>query len=177
MMNRRLMLVMAIVVSAAFSRLIPHAPNLTPMTAVALFGGAYIADRKLAFLVPLAALLLSDALIGFYGPGEMLAVYASTALVVGLGIWVQQNKSVLRVGSAAIAGSVLFFLLTNFAVWAFGSIYPKTGAGLFACYVAALPFFRNTLIGDLLYTAVLFGIFAVLARKLPVLREHATPAR
>jgi uncharacterized protein DUF6580 len=177
MMNSRLMLVMAIVVSAAFSRLIPHAPNLTPMTAVALFAGAYIADRKLALLVPLAALLLSDALLGFYGPGEMLAVYFSTALTAALGIWVKKNRAFLRVGSAAIAGSVLFFVLTNFSVWAFRTMYPKTGAGLIACYVAALPFFRNTLIGDLLYTAVLFGGFAVLARKLPVLQEHAAPVR
>jgi hypothetical protein len=120
---------------------------------------------------------LSDALIGFYSPGVMLAVYISTALVVGLGIWVQQNKSVLRVGSAAIAGSVLFFLLTNFAVWIFGTTYPKTGTGLFACYVAALPFFRNTLIGDLFYTVMLFGGFAVLGRKLPVLQEQAAPVR
>ena len=176
-MNSRLILVAAIVISAALSRLIPHAPNLTPMTAVALFGGAYIADRKLAFVLPLAALLLSDTLLGFYGPGEMLAVYLSTALVVALGIGLSQNRSVLRTGSAAVAGSVIFFLLTNLSVWAFGSMYPKTGAGLIECYVAALPFFRNTFAGDLLYITVLFGSFALLTRKLPVLHEHGVPAR
>src|SRR5579863_2395794 len=175
MVNSRLILVLAIVVSAALSRLVPHAPNLTPMTAVELFGGAYLADRRLAFFVPLVALLVSDAILGFYGTGEMLAVYFSSALVVALGIWVRQHRSVLRVGSAAIAGSVVFFVLTNFAVWAFGTIYPKTGAGLLQCYVAALPYFRNTLAGDLLYTAALFGGFALLERKLPILRECPAP--
>jgi hypothetical protein len=173
MVNSRVLLIIAIVASAALSRLIPHAPNLTPMTAVALFGGAYLADRKLAFVVPLGALLISDVLLGFYGAGEMLAVYFSSALEVGLGMWVSRNRSVLRVVSAALTGSLLFFTLTNFAVWAFGTIYPKTGGGLVECYIAALPFFRNTLAGDLLYTATLFGGYALLERKLLGLRERA----
>ena len=166
-MNSRVILVIAILAATAISRLIPHAPNLAPVTAVALFSGAWLPDRKLAFTVPLGALFLSDLALGFYGAGDLLSVYASSALVVVLGGWVGRNRSVLRIGSGALAGSVLFFVLTNFAVWAFGTMYPRTGAGLIECYAAALPFFRNTVASDLSYTAALFGGFALLRRALP----------
>ena len=172
-----MMLVVSIIISAALSRLLPHVPNVTPITAVALFSGAYLADRRLAFFVPLAALLVSDLILGFYGPGEMASVYLSFALVVALGLRVGQKRSALRIGSAAIAASLLFFVITNFAVWAFGTLYPKSGAGLMECYIAALPFFRHTLAGDLSYTLLLFGGFALLERTVPVLRERAAALR
>jgi hypothetical protein len=171
------MLVVSIIIAAALSRLLPHVPNVTPITAVALFGGAYLADRRLAFLVPLAAMFVSDLILGFYGPGEMASVYLSFALVVALGLWVSQKRSALRIGSAAIGASLLFFVITNFAVWAFGTLYPKSGGGLIECYIAALPFFRHTLAGDLSYTLLLFGGFALLERNLPNLRERAAALR
>ena len=176
MVNSRAIFLIAIVVSAILARLFPHAPNLAPITAVALFGGAYLPDRRLALVVPLAAMLFSDVVLGFDLPGVTMAVYASFALVILLGFWVRQNRSPLRIGSAAVAGSLLFFVLTNFAVWAFGTIYPHTTAGLVQCYVAALPFFRNTLAGDLSYTVLLFGGFALLQRRFPMLREDAAVA-
>ena len=169
MITTRLAALIAIILGAALSRLIPHPPNLTSVTAVALFGGAYFSDRRLAFLVPLAALFLSDLVLGFYHHMEI--VYASFALIVCIGLWLQKNRSPLHIAGAALASSVLFFLLTNFGVWAFGSLYPMTLNGLIACYVAAIPFFRNTLLGDLLYTIVLFGGFALLERRFAMLRE------
>ncbi len=154
---------------AAASRLIPHPPNFTPLAAMALFGGAYISDKRLAFVLPLAALLLSDAVLGFYH--DMIWVYGSFALIVCLGLQLQSRRRLLPIAGAALASSVLFFALTNFGVWASGGLYPHTLAGLGTCYVAAVPFFQNTIAGDLVYTALLFGGFAMVEKKFPALRE------
>ena len=169
MVRTRVAALTAIILAAALSRLIPHPPNMTSVTAVALFGGAYFSDRRLAFLAPLAALFLSDLVLGFYH--HMEVVYASFALIVCIGLWLQKDRSALPIAGAALASSVLFFLLTNFGVWAFGSLYPMTLDGLIACYVAAIPFFRNMLLGDVLYTVLLFGGFALLERRFAMLRE------
>ena len=174
MVKPRLMALTVFVLVAAASRLIPHPPNMTSITAIALFGGAYFSDKRLAFLVPLAALFLSDLILGFYS--HMEVVYLSFALVVCIGIWLQKRRQILFITGAALASSVLFFLLTNFGVWALESLYPKTVAGLFACFVAAIPFFQNTLQGDLFFTAVLFGGFALLERSFPRLSERRTTA-
>jgi hypothetical protein len=155
MLKPRLLVLIAMVLAAAASRLIPHPPNLASISAIALFGGAYFSDRRLAFLIPLTALLLSDLILGFYS--HMEVVYLSFALIVCIGLWLQKKRSAFQIAGAALASSVLFFLLTNFGVWAFESLYPKTLEGLIACYVAAIPFFQNTLQGDLFFTAVLFG--------------------
>jgi hypothetical protein len=170
MVKPRLMVLIAIVLAAAASRLIPHPPNMTSITAIALFGGAYFPDKRLTFLVPLAALLLSDLILGFYS--HMEVVYLSFALIVCIGLWLQKRRSVFYITGAALASSILFFLLTNFGVWALESLYPKTIAGLLACYMAAIPFFQNTLQGDLFFTAVLFGGFALLERSFPKLCEQ-----
>jgi hypothetical protein len=154
---------------AAASRLIPHPPNFTPLAAMALFGGAYISDKRLAFGLPLAALLLSDAVLGFYR--DMIWVYGSFALIVWLGLQLQSRRRLLPIAGAALAGSVLFFAITNLGVWASGGLYPRTLTGLGTCYVAAIPFFQNTLAGDLVYTALLFGGFALVEKKFPTLRE------
>jgi hypothetical protein len=160
------------ILAAAASRLIPHPPNMASITAVALFGGAYLSDKRLAFLVPLAALFLSDLILGLYAHMEI--VYGSFALVVCIGLLLRRKRTTVRVAGAALLSSILFFVITNFGVWAFGSLYPKTTAGLVACYVAAVPFFQNTLAGDALYTAVLFGGFALAERRVPALRERGT---
>ena len=110
-------------------------------------------------------------MLGLYGHMEI--VYGSFALVVCVGLLLRKRRSPLRIAGAALASSMLFFINTNFGVWAFGSLYPKTAAGLLTCYVAAIPFFQNTLAGDALYTAVLFGGFALAERLFPVLREPA----
>jgi hypothetical protein len=96
---------------------------------------------------------------------------------VALGFWVSEKRSTTRIASAAITASLLFFVITNFAVWAFGTMYPKSAAGLAECYIAALPFFRYTLAGDLSCTLLLFGGFALLEQSFPVLRERAAALR
>src|SRR5262249_34833653 len=132
-MRARLAVLITIVFSAAFFRLMPHPPNLTPIAAMALFGGAYFGDKRLAFLVPIAALFVSDLGLGFYS--QMPIVYATFALIVCIGFWLRQRRTLLPIAGATLASSILFYGMTNFAVWAFGSLYPKTLAGLLACYV------------------------------------------
>ena len=174
MLKLRLMLVITMIVAAAASRLIPHPPNFTSVAAIALFGGATLADKRLAFLVPLGAMFASDLVLGFHS--QMAVVYASFALVVCIGLWLQRHRSASFIASAALASSVLFFVTTNFGVWALDRMYPLTWQGLITCYTAALPFFRNTLEGDLLYTLVLFGGFALLERRFPLLRTESVGA-
>lgn len=169
MTKPRLLVLLSLVVAAAAARLLPHPPNMTPITAIALFGGAYISDRRLAFAVPLAALFLSDAVLGFYN--HMEVVYLSFALIVGIGLLIRSHRLPVPILAATLAAAVLFFVITNFGVWAFGGLYPKTMAGLAACYVAAIPFFGNMLIGDLFYAALLFGGFRLLESAVPSLRE------
>ena len=170
----RLLAVLLAILGASALRLVPHPPNFTPIGAMALFSGAYLGRRGLvAFAAPLAAMLLSDAVIGFHT--GMGFVYASIAAIVVIGWLALQRRSPLRIGAAAVAGSVLFFIVTNFGTWAVSGIYPLTASGLAACYVAAIPFFQNTLAGDLVYCALLFGGFALLERAIPALRRGGEP--
>ena len=139
-------------------RLIPHAPNFAPIAAIALFGGVYF-SKKIALTLPVLAVLISDVFIGFYDLKLMAAVYGSFILCAVLGFWLKNNKKWHTVAGAAILSSVLFFLITNFAVWAFSPWYAKTFSGIIQSYVMALPFFRNSLLGDLFYTTVFFGAY------------------
>jgi hypothetical protein len=157
------------IVLAALARLVPHPPNFTPIGAMALFGGARFADRRLGFVVPLAALFLSDVVIGFHV--LMPVVYGSFAFNVLLGRWLRTRRTVVTTAAATLAGSVQFFIVTNFACWV--GFYPHTVEGLVACYVAAIPFFQNTLGGDALFVCVLFGGLTVAERAFPALREPA----
>lgn len=148
----------AILIAAAF-RLVPHPMNMSPIAAMALFAGAELTGRRWAVAIPLAAMLLSDALIGFHS--LMPAVYGAFALTVFLGRGLLRSDSprASTYAAASVASSLAFFGITNFAVWFEGSgvVYPATASGLAACYVAGLPFLQNALVGDLLFTGVLFG--------------------
>ncbi len=170
MFDTRFAVLLGMVLAAAASRLLPHPPNLTPIAAMALFGGAYFSDQRVAFLVPLAAMFLSDLVIGLHR--QLPVVYACFAMTVCIGLWLRGRRRAPLIAGAALASSVLFFVVTNFGVWALGSLYPKTMEGFIACYLAAIPFFKNTLIGDAFYTALLFGGFALTERRFPVLREE-----
>jgi len=165
----RTIFLLLLAVLAVGSRLIPHPANFTPVAALALFGGVYF-EKRFAFILPLAALLVSDAIIGFYQ--GIAWVYGSFILIGLLGLWLRKHKSVGTTAAVTLAGSVLFFVLTNFGVWLGGELYPLNLQGLISCYAAAIPFFRNTLAGDLFYVAVLFGITEFAARRIPVLRVH-----
>jgi hypothetical protein len=166
---------------AAVSRLLPHPANVTPLAAVALFGGATFERRWAALLVPLAALLLSDLLLqvtylagwqprwGFY-QGQWV-VYACFVLTASLGFLIRHRRNALAITLATVAGSLVFFLVTNFAVWAGGLMYPKTGPGLWLCYTMALPFLRNSLVGDIACSLLMFGALALAEARIPRLRE------
>jgi hypothetical protein len=164
--HSRLLVLFSAIAAAAALRLVPHPPNFTPLGAMALFSGAYLGRRGLAFVAPLAALFLSDLVLGFYH--GMGTVYFSVALIVVLGSLALRRTSPLRVGIAAVSSSVLFFIVTNFGMWLFSGFYPQNLGGLEACYVAAIPFFQNTLAGDLFYATLLFGGFALAERLLPL---------
>ena len=161
------------VLGAAALRILPHPPNFAPISAMALFGGAYLRRPWLALSVPIFALLLSDAVIGFYPYMEF--VYVSFALVTLLGWLSLSRRSAMRIGAAAVASSLLFYLITNFGVWLYSTGYAHTANGLIACYAAAIPFLQNTVAGDLFYSAVLFGGFALFERVVPAIRPRSEP--
>lgn len=166
----RLLALLVAIFAAAAMRLLPHPPNFSPIAAMALFSGAYLPKRALSFAAPFGALLLSDLLLGGFYPG-MSFVYLSFALTVLIGWAISKRKTPLAIGGAAVGSAILFFLLTNFGVWLFSGFYPLTVAGFVACYVAAIPFFQNTLAGDLFFTALLFGGFAAAERFVPAIRS------
>lgn len=143
----------AIVLSAALLRLIPHIPNISPVGALALFSGVVVPGWG-GFVLPIAAMILSDFFLGFHA--TIPYVYGSFLLIGGIGYFIRKNPSPLRIGIASISGSVLFYILTNFGVWATSPMYEKSAQGLLQSYMMGLPFFRNTLIGDLFYTIIFF---------------------
>jgi hypothetical protein len=167
--HARLIALLSAIALAAVLRLVPHPPNFTPIGAMALFGGAYLGRRGLAFAAPLGALLLSDLALGFYP--EVIFVYLGVALTVLIGWALSKRRTVVSVGAAALASSLVFFLVTNFGVWLVMDYYPKTFSGLAACYVAAIPFFQNSVAGDLFYAALLFGGFRIAELLVPTLRS------
>ena len=163
---------------AGASRLTHLPPNFAPIGAIALFGGAYFSNRLQAFLIPLLAMLLSDIIIGFHNWSVMVSVYGSFTLIVCIGVWISKNRSILRIAGTTLSSSILFFAVTNFVVWATagGLGYAMTIKGLGDCYIVAIPFFGNTLLGDAFYTFVLFGGFALMEYRIPQLREARATA-
>lgn len=173
-------LAIALIALAALTRLLPHPHNFTPIGAMALFGAAYFNRRWLMLAVPFAALFLSDLFINnviyreLYG-GEFTLItswwiYAAFALVMLAGSgWLAQKVTAVRVLGASLSASAVFFLVTNFSVWAESAMYPHTVAGLLACYTAGLPFLGNTILGDLFFSAALFGAYEWMLRRAPQL--------
>jgi uncharacterized protein DUF6580 len=156
---------------AALLRILPHPWNFTPIAAMALFSGAHFRTRIAAFTIPLAALFISDLFLGFYS--TMGVTYMAFALIVMIGMSLHGNRTGLKILAASVVSSVLFFLVSNFGVWLFDHLYSRNGQGLLACYMAALPFFQGTLVGDAAYTALLFGAFHIAETRFPTL-QHAS---
>jgi hypothetical protein len=156
-----------LVFAAAFVRLIPHPPNFAPIAAMALFGGAYFNKKWAAFLVPLAAMIITDLILGFHE--TMWAVYLSFALIVVIGMMMLKEKKVGNIFFASVISSVIFFIITNFGIWLSTPYYEKTGLGLVSCYTAAIPFFHQTLLSDLFFVGILFGLYHLAKMKFPVL--------
>ncbi len=164
--SNKFLFLSGLVLLASATRLIPHPPNFAPISAMALLGGAYFTNKKFAFIVPFVAMFLTDLILGFHN--TMWAVYVSFAVTVLIGMSLKKKK-VLNITLASVSSSVLFFVLTNFAFWTTGLMYSTDLKGLTQCYVAAIPFFQNSLIGDLTYTALMFGAFEAARIKLPKL--------
>ena len=172
----RTLLALTIILLAAALRVAPHPWNFTPVGAMALFSGALVRDRRLAYAFPLAALFAGDVFVGFYKVPVMLIVYASFLLSVLIGRFLEGRRTITRIAGATLLGSIQFFLITNFAAWWLLGSYPKTAAGLANCYAAGLPLFWNTLGGDAFYSALFFGAFALAEHFVPILREPARAA-
>jgi hypothetical protein len=196
----RSVLVFAMIVLAAALRLAPHPWNFTPVGAIALFSGAMVRDRRLAFLFPVLVMLATDAIIGFNKLS--LVVYASFLLSVVIGQTVigarfrlranageaagakresepdgnvrPQKYAMPRIAGATFLGALQFFFITNFGDWALLNTYPRTGPGLVACYIAGVPLFWNTLAGDAVYSTLLFGGFFLAERLVSRLRPSVT---
>jgi hypothetical protein len=149
-------LALSLVALDVVARLTPHAPNFTPVAGSALFAGVALRSRSLAPAVPLAAMLVSDLVLGSYDWRVMGVVYAALALPALLGMWARTRSAAL-LAPLALCSSLLFFVSTNFAVWAWSGMYAHDLGGLIRCYVAALPFLQNTVMGDMFWTALLFG--------------------
>ncbi len=178
-MKNRNKILFAFILVAALSRLLPHPPNFTTIGAMALFGGAYFIDKKWALLVPICCMLFTDSILqGMYMTGSaafpgftsmMPYIYVSFALIVGLGFILRNKLNFINTAIASLSASSLFFLISNFGVWASGTFYPKNLAGLGECYIAAIPFFHYTMLGDLFYVGIMFGMFEWMKRRNPQL--------
>lgn len=174
-----LIFIISLILAGALFRFIPHWPNFTPIAAMALFGGAYLGRKHLAFLVPFAAMFLSDLVLGLHK--DMWAVYLAFGVTVFLGIMIRNNVRVISIIGASVLSSVLFFLLTNFAAWLGNAMYPQTSAGLIEAYIAGLAFFNNgslgisffvnDIAGALFYNALFFGAYAIARQKYPTLAK------
>jgi hypothetical protein len=158
--DMRFIIAGALVVLCVASRLLPLSPNFTPIMAVALFSGMMFANKKVAMLIPLASMFITDLVLGLHS--TMISVYASFAIIALLGMRIHKANALNVVGNS-ILGALIFFVVTNFAVWAAGW-YSYTFAGLATCYEMAIPFFRATLASSVLYSVVLFGGFYLIER-------------
>ncbi len=160
---KKLISPLLIIFFAVALRLLPHPANVAPIAAMALFGGAYL-NKKYALVVPLIAMILSDFFLGFHQ--SMPFVYVSFLLTGMIGLSLRNRKTATNIIAASITSSILFFLITNFGFWLTHSLYPKTFSGQIEAYINALPFFRNTVLGDLSYTALFFGSYELVRRLL-----------
>lgn len=157
-MRKELLFGLGILVVAILSRFIPHPPNFTPIIAIALFGGAIFKNKKIALAVPIAAVFFTDLVLGLHE--SMIAVYLCLGLFMYMGMGLNKKNS-KSIAINSIASSIIFFIVTNFTVWAFGGVYEPNFNGLMLSYTSAVPFFNWNLVSTLLYSGVLFGAYNV----------------
>lgn len=176
-LNPRFIVVLTVIAFAAVLRLMPHWPNFTPIAAMALFAGTYLEKKPLAFVIPIAAMFVSDLLIGLHA--NMPAVYLGFAITVLIGMAIRRRVTISSVVLASIGSSVIFFLITNFSAWLASPFYPQTPVGLIECYIAGLAFFRDTtygfsfflndVLGTMFFSATFYGAFYLAEMRFPVL--------
>lgn len=187
-MNRNIFALSLLIIIAAISRFIPHGYNFTPIAGMALLGGAYFNKKSLAFLVPILTLFATDFVLNntlyraffpdvvglVFFSKFMIFTYAGTAAIVLIGMGLLKKVSAPRLIGGALFSSIVFFLITNFGTWATGTMYPKNALGLIESYVAGLPFLSGNLVGNLVYTFLLFGAYELFTKKeaSAVLRMH-----
>lgn len=174
---RQILVISSIILIAALSRLLPHYPNVTPIGSIALFGAAYFSRRYLALIVPIIALVVSDLVLynsfysGFeYSISSHIWIYMAMVVIGIAGSGILKKVNLRTVFASSLTASGIFFLLSNFGAWLSTPFYPKTAAGLLTAYEAGIPFFWNTIAGDLFYCAVLFGGYALLTSYVPALK-------
>jgi hypothetical protein len=139
------------------TRFLPHPANFTAIGAIALFSGYHLKNKKIAFLLPMLIMFLSDWKLGLYQWQLLASVYLSFAFVVLLGILIQKKKWFFAL-PASLLSTIVFFLVTNWSVWQFTPWYPHNFSGLMTCYLAGIPFIKNSFVGDLIYTFSLFSL-------------------
>lgn len=179
--NLRFGVISGMILLAALSRLIPHHANFAPVGGMALFGAAYYSKRYWAFVVPIVSMWISDLILNNVVYGQYfdhfvwfysgsLFTYGAFALIALFGILTLKKVRIPNLIVLALCASAIFFLVSNFGVWFSGTMYPKDFGGLMACYTAGIPFFKNTILGDLVYTGVLFGVFEYSVRRISQLQ-------
>ena len=167
-MKNRTLLIALIILIGAFSRIIPHPPNFTAIGAISILGGLYFGKKYLAFIIPFLAMLISDFILGYK---MAISVYLAFLIIIPLGIAIQSKVSYSSIFKTSMAASTVFFVITNFFVWTNSSpmdgIYycPPNFMGFIKCYTQAIPFFFNTLLGDLFFCFSLFGLYEVITKK------------
>ena len=177
----RFFFISLMIILAAFSRIIPHPFNFTSLSAICIFGSAYFTKKWQAFVIPFAATFLSDLFINnviyhqyyptftwFYE--GIFSLYASYLLIAMVSLLIFNRKvNTTRIVGASLSATVIFFLVSNFGCFVNAPEYPQNFSGLMACYAAGIPFIKNSLLGDLFYSGVLFGAYYFATRKLPSL--------
>ena len=186
MPTSRTILLISLVLMATVARLIPHAENFAPLTAMMLFSAAFVPDRRLAIALPFVARIISDVILQSTKYSSLQAemwrnagwVYASMILIAAIGLWLRGRVRPMPVALATLAGAGTFFVVTNFGSWlAYPDLYRRSVSGLIDSYVAAIPFFRSTLISDVVCSAIFFGGFALLEHFVPNMRVQTAEAR
>jgi hypothetical protein len=179
--NLKTAIVFLIILMVTFSRLLPHIVNFSPLTAISLFGVAHFQKKWQAFLLPIFSVWLSDLALnnilyanyfeGFtwFYPGFYWQ-YGSLLLIVVLGMFSLEKVNIKSIIGSVITASLIFFLISNFGVWLGSKFYPQNLTGLITCYIAGLPFLKGTILGDLFYSGLMFGLFATLQSKFSVLK-------
>ena len=175
--KNKIVIISLLIIGGIMSRLLPHPENFSPIAAIGLFAGAYLSNQFAKFLIPLFTLFISDVILNntiyaSYNSGFTVFydgfywVYGSFAAVILVGYLILKKISLLNIVISSGLGSILFFIISNFGVWAGTSMYPKSGIGLAACYTAGLPFLGNAICGDLFYTSIIFGVWEFGFKKL-----------
>ena len=158
-----LSLAVILVLIAIWSRLIPHAPNFSAVGAAGLFAGSVFGRKPWAFLLPLIAMCLSDIFLGWHV--LIPVVYAALMVQVLLASYTLKGSSSLRLLGISALGSTLFFLITNLGVFFWGGLYTQNISGLMECFLMALPFYKNQLTGDWVFSFVIFGFYQFVLKQ------------